>query len=51
MRHLTFILLIFTTLTSVGQETKKDIKQADKRLVDMMFFGLDYGIENKKISG
>ena len=35
----------------MGQETKKDIKQADKRLVDMMFFGLDYGIENIQING
>ena len=35
----------------MGQETKKDLKKADKKLVDMMFFGLDYGIDNIKING
>lgn len=36
----------------MGQEdSSKNIDQADKRLVDMMFFGLDYGIDNIKMNG
>lgn len=36
----------------MGQDaTTKNIDQADKKLVDLMFFGLDHGIESVKASG
>lgn len=39
------------TLTSMGQDvTTKKIDQADKKLLDLMFFGLDHGIESVKAS-
>ena len=36
----------------MGQGTKeKDIDQADKKLVELMFFGLDHGVESVKVNG
>lgn len=36
----------------MGQNNNvKNIDQADKKLVDLMFFGLDHGIEGIKING
>jgi hypothetical protein len=36
----------------MGQRTKeKNIDQADKKLVELMFFGLDHGVESVKVNG
>jgi hypothetical protein len=35
----------------MGQDNTKNIEQADKKLVDLMVFGLNHGIESVKASG
>ena len=51
MKNIGTIILILITLKCVGQEIKpKSFNQADKKLSDLMFFGLDHGIESIKAS-
>lgn len=48
LKRVTIFLLIFqSTISCIKVSDKiKNIDQADEKLVDLMFFGLDYGIEN-----
>lgn len=42
-----FLASILATISCMKENTKnKEFEKADEKLVDLMFFGLDYGIEN-----
>src|SRR5688500_13651965 len=42
-----FIISILATFSCMKENTnKKEFEKADEKLIDLMFFGLDYGIEN-----
>jgi hypothetical protein len=51
MKNSTAVIVILITLKCMGQEVKpKNFHQADKKLADLMVFGLDHGIESVKAS-
>lgn len=52
MRRLLTLLAILTTFNGMAQEQKtKTINDANEKLVDLMFKGLDHGIESIKTNG
>lgn len=52
MKQLLTLLIILTTFNCMGQEQKtKTLNDANEKLVDLMFIGLDHGIESIKTNG
>lgn len=44
-----FLVSLLATFSCMKENTKnKEFEKADEKLVDLMFFGLDYGIDNIK---